>query len=304
MKTLTTIVILAALSLSACDNVKLVQNENTSTCALDSSAGDFIATKFEGVPNADLQTFAINLLPCVGDPDPEIRDGIVFESFSYLLRNDLLTDATKTELLTSLLADLTGPLDKDGFLKPFAALDLSELARADRIDPYLTDLQRVELISAAAEYMEHIDDYRGYDDKEGWRHGVAHTADLALQLVLNDQVIDPQIRAFRRAITTQITPENGHAYIYGESERLARPILYMARRGTFSKEDWDDWFAKIGDPAPFEDWNAVFKSEAGLAKLHNTKAFVNAIYINASLSQNENVKMLTNASLEVLKKLP
>jgi hypothetical protein len=304
MKTHTAILVFAVLGLSACDNIKLVRNVSASSCAVDSTVSDLIAAKFEGVSTAELQTFAIDLLPCVGDSDPEIRDGVVFESMVHLLRNQKLDQPTQLILFDSLLDMLEGPDVPGGFLKPFAALDLSEVVRADRVEPYLSDEKRQRVVDVSAHYLIEIADYRGFHDQEGWRHAIAHTSDVMLQLTLNENISDPQLLQMRQAIATQITPDNGHAYIHGESERLARPILYMARRSTFLQEDWDAWFAKVGDPTPFEDWNAVFKSEAGLAKLHNAKAFLNAVYVNASVSQNDNVKALQNSALNVLKKLP
>ena len=242
--------------ISACSNVTFHGNATMEGCQVGTySKADFQElklSKFETLSEESVNQFAIDLLPCVGNPDPEIRDGIVYESLSTLLRNEKLTDDTKTKLLSSLLDTLKGPDDKGGYLKSFAALDLSELARADRVNPYLTDLRRAELVTATVEYLSGITDYRGYDDRMGWRHGVAHTSDLALQLVLNDQIIEPQLRALRSATSIQVAPNSGHAYIHGESERLARPVLFMARRGAFSQEEWNAWFLSLVDPAPFD----------------------------------------------------
>lgn len=308
MKNLIFLSLTALMLNTACSNVTFTGGESNKSCQIETYSKEDLQrikhSEFDGLSDDKINEFALALLPCVGDPDPEIRDGIVYESLSYLLRNEKLTDVTKNDLITSMTGMLDGPGVKGGYLKPFAALDLSELVRADRISPYLTNFQRAELIAATVEYLSSIKDYRGYNDEEGWRHGVAHASDLTLQFVLNDQIIEPQLRALRGAIAVQISPRNVHAYIHGESERLARPILYMARRGTFSQDDWAAWFAGVGDPAPFDDWNAVSKSEAGLAKLHNTRDFLNAIYVNASVSQNENVKALQNSALNIMKQLP
>ncbi|NNC37536.1 MAG: DUF2785 domain-containing protein [Hyphomonadaceae bacterium] len=294
--------------LVACSNVTFHTGGAASSCLsgeyTHQELQDFKQSKFAGLTGEEVNNIALSFTDCIGNPDPEIRDGLVFESLSHLIRENKLTSETMKRLNTVMLEALNGPEDPGGYLKPFAALDLSELVRADRIDPYLTDLQRAELVSATVAYMTGISDYRGYDDEEGWRHGVAHTSDLVLQFVLNDQIIEPQLRALREAIAEQVVPEGGHTYIHGESERLARPILYMARRGTFKQDEWNTWFANFADPAPFAEWGEIYKSEKGLAKLHNTKAFLNAVYINASLSQNENINRLATSSLEALKKLP
>jgi hypothetical protein len=51
-----------------------------------------------------------------------------------------------------------------------------------------------------------VRDYRGFDTAEGWRHGVAHGADLALQLVLNPAVDKPQIERLLAAVGRQVAP--------------------------------------------------------------------------------------------------
>lgn len=191
-----------------------------------------------------------------------------------------------------------------GFLKPFAALNLSELARADRIEPYLTTTQREKMVQTVIRYMNSITDYRGYDDRQGWRHGVAHTADVILQLTLNPNIEASQVQRLRLAITSQIAPDNGHSYIYGESERLARPILYMARRGDFDAKNWSDWLVDVISPAPLENWQQAYTSEMSLARLHNIKAFLNVLYINAAESKNENIKQIFPPVRDALFKFP
>lgn len=93
-------------------------------------------------------------------------------------------------------------------------------------------------------------------------------------------------------------------YIYGESERLARPILYMARRGDITEKQWRDWFRAIGRPEPFERWNDAYTNQAGLAKLHDTRAFVEAVLVRAMASDEASLEPLVDGATEVLRALP
>ncbi len=266
---------------------------------------DLREANFEIADAAPREVFALELLDCLGDPDPDMRDKIGYEGFSTLLRGKKLsTDAVKIlrQRLAAMLQD-TLP-DRSGFAKPFVALALSEVVRADRVTPIFTDAERRETVAAATDYLRGITDYRGYDENEGWRHGVAHIADVLMQLSLNPAITPEDLTKMRGAIGSQIAPKNAHFYIYGEPDRLARPILFMAAREGFTAEDWVAWFEGIADPAPFEDWNAVYNSQEGLAKLHNTKAFANAVYTNALNSQNPNINALAEPALDVLKILP
>ncbi|MGD9584554.1 MAG: DUF2785 domain-containing protein [Lysobacterales bacterium] len=226
---------------------------------------------------------ALRLLDCLGDPDPLLRDGVAFEALSAWLRADRLSLATRRALLKRLLRLLdSSTADAAGFRRPFAALVMSELVRTDRIAPWLDAAQREALVAAAARYLISVDDYRGFDDAEGWRHGVAHGADLLLQLVLNPSVDAAQIERLLAAVAGQVAPAGTHFYVYGEAERLVRPVLSAALRETRTDAQWQDWFAAVAAPAPLPDWRAAFQSRAGLARRHNVRAFLSAIYIGAS----------------------
>ena len=273
---------------------------------LDKSAlMELRAGKFAIADRTKRHKFALELLNCVGNPDPDLRDKIAYEGFSTMLRNKQLAPKTiarvRMRLIKALQQDSYGV--DSSFEKPFAALILSEVARADRVDALFNDAERQEIVNAASTYMKSITDYRGFDETEGWRHGVAHTADIFLQLSLNEKAGADQIQLIMDAVQSQITP-NGHFYIYGEPRRLARPILFAASRGLIEDQEWAEWFAELVDPAPLENWGAAYQSQAGLARLHNLRAFASFIYINASLSQNPSVKALEQPSLELLRKLP
>lgn len=226
------------------------------------------------------QAMALALLDCLGDPDPVLRDGIAFEALTVWMRTGLLSVDTRAQVSEALLARLAGS-DADGFAAPFAALVLAEVARTDRIEPWLDPVRRSDLALAAAAYLGSISDYRGFVDDEGWRHGVAHAADLVLQLAMNDRIKGSDLNAMRAALATQVAPTAGHAYIHGESMRLARAGFAIAGRDDFDAADWSQWLATVAAPTPLADWSVALASEAGLARRHNVSAFLNALYLLA-----------------------
>ena len=262
----------------------------------DAKASEFVLNN-----NISDDALAHALANCLGSPDPVLRDGIAFEGLVTLLRGERVSDDAKRELLAKLSASLQPVVvDQQGFAKPFAALGLAEVARTDRVNPYLTQQEREGLAQTGADYLVSIDDYRGFDAVEGWRHGVAHTADLLMQLALNDNIGAAEHRLMLEAILSRIAPA-GVFYIYGESGRLARPILYIASKGTIGEDEWTDWLGRVASPAPLEGWADSYSSDIGLAKRHNTSAFLRELYLNASLSQNEGIKSLLPGTIAALK---
>lgn len=222
---------------------------------------------------------ALALTACLASPDPTMRDGIAFEAYAHWLRARQLTPRTMRALAVDLEARMFAS-DANGFEQPFAALVLSEVARADRIEAYLDEASRQRLLDSALRYFTQVRDYRGFDEREGWRHRVAHGSDLLLQLGLNPALGAADVQRIADAIATQVAPE-GHFYIYGESERLARPIIFMAQRGLMSEAQWTAYFAQFANVG-----ENPYSSQAGLARIHNAKAFLQTIYLNAQLSEN------------------
>jgi hypothetical protein len=263
------------------------------------------AKQFEIADAAARQQLALALLPCLADADPTLRDGIGFEAYAHWLRGDKLDAATRTELLVRLGTMLRpAPADSGGFRQPFAALVLSEVARTDRIAPWMSGAQRGTLVAAAASYLASVRDYRGFDDREGWRHGVAHGSDLVLQLGLNPALDRAALDTLLDAIALQVVPETAHAYVDGESERLARAVLYIAQRGLHDEAEWQAWLERVAAPAPLADWNQAFRSRAGLAQRHDVVAFVFALYVNVRENEDANMQRLLPGLRAVMKTLP
>ena len=238
-------------------------------------------SKFTVADGARRNATALSLADCLDSADPAIRDGVAFEGLSGWLRGKQLDSATVVALETRLRRSLTEPPDANGFRRPFAALVLSEVARADRISPVFTPGQLDDLVTSAETYMRSIDDYRGFRDGEGWRHAVAHGSDLVLQLGVNPRVDAGQARRLIDALATQVTPASGHAYIHGEPDRLARAIYFIHRRAVLPDSIWTGWLATATAPAPLPTWRAAFESEKGLARRHDALAFLYSLHFAA-----------------------
>lgn len=239
------------------------------------------ANGFQLEPAGTRDQLALGLAACTGHPAPDIRDGVVYGGLAHWLRGEQLSEKTVMALLGQLTEQLNDHDDEDGFRRPFAALILSEVVRTDRISPVFSENQRQQLVDAASDYLESVSDYRGFSDEEGWRHGVAHGSDLALQLVLNPAIDAAQVGRLMSAVARQVAPQNEVFYIYGEPARLARPVFYAFQRGLLDHDWWLAWLNGITDSAPLESWGQAWASNAGLAKRHNTMAFLMALHFNA-----------------------
>lgn len=220
------------------------------------------------------EALASGLLDCLGDPDPGLRDGIAYEALMSWMRAGAF-DPPVLRRLRDRLQAMLGQEDPAGFRGPFAALVLAEVARTDRIRPWMSAQERSAMVAAAAAWLTGVDDYRGFVAGEGWRHGVAHGADWLMQLALNPAIEARDADAILAAVASQVIPAGGHAYVFGEPERLARPLLFLGQRGLLSPGHLEAWLsarqaalqpARPGDA----DW---------LAARHDLQAFLRVLYV-------------------------
>jgi Protein of unknown function (DUF2785) len=222
------------------------------------------------------QVMALEWLACLGSPDPELRDELAFEALSAWMRGGGMSIATVRTIAEHLLAQLKRP-DAEGFVHPFSALVLAEVARVDRQKPIWTDAERGAMVDAAVAFERSVRDYRGFDERSGWRHAVAHGADWLMQLSLNPLLAKPQLDKILDAVASQVLANDGHFYIYGEGERLAAPVLYVAKRNLHTAADWQAWFSRIAaSAAPPKGGSRA--TQAGLARQHNASVFLLPLY--------------------------
>ncbi len=252
----------------------------------------------------DKQAAALLAARCLGDPDPRVRDTLAFEGLSSVMRAGALEPralaALKTELLAALSRAGGSPI-----LTSFSALTLSEIARTDRIKPWMTDAERQELVDSAAAFLSGITDYRAFSDKEGFIHAVAHGSDFALQLALHPATTKPQLTKLLAAIATQITPKDpGVAYWAGEPDRLARGVVFIAQRKLLTDGEWKAWFATVMDPRPIGSWDVAFKTELGIRRHHNVRAFLLSVFASATTAEDAGIRQLMSPTRDALKLVP
>ncbi len=245
------------------------------------------AREFELAVDAAMARDALagELIDCLDHADPELRDGIAYEALTIWMRAGLLDALALRRIHSRLMARLRADSpDSQGFGKPFAALVLSELIKRDKTERFLSAAKLAASVETASGYMESIRDYRGFDPTEGWRHGIAHDADLLMALADHPGVDNEGLRRIISATGSQILAHDQHFYVHGEPERLARPLLVAARRGIMSADEWSEW---LGAFAREPSGGSLFMSASGLNRRHNLQALLLALYLNVNESSDK-----------------
>ncbi|GGY41163.1 DUF2785 domain-containing protein [Parvularcula lutaonensis] len=256
--------------------------------------------------------FLFDLADCAGEPDPFLRDRIGYEGMATILRSGDVSEETVRELYgqyTELLRILPRYLDrgtrkKNRGLRPsFLTLYFTEIVRVDRIEPFLTDEELADLVDLTEFVIYNVNDFRGFDDEQGWRHHLAHASDLAMQLGLNPRVTDEQRLELIKVLTGKIQPPGKVFFRFGEPERVARAVAYLYLGSEIEAEAMREAFFSLAEPSGWT-WQAAMNSEAGLGRLHNTRAFLNAMIVTLYGSDQPRLVALRKAAVEARRKLP
>ena len=206
------------------------------------------------------------LLSCLASTDSELRDHVGYEALTRLLRNNTPSPAIIAQLFGILASDIQARADNaNQTYLPFAVLAFAEVLRTDRITPHLSAAQRQRAVDLISKYLPNIQDYRGFSDRDGWRHHVAHSADVVLQLALNPAINRVQLNTLADALATQILNEH-HVFSEGEPYRLARAMVYLMMHPNATMQDKTNWLT-----APFSRYEPAKTDSVHLRQRHNLR---------------------------------
>jgi Protein of unknown function (DUF2785) len=185
----------------------------------------------------------------LASPDPKLRDTYGYGiAVAWIYRDTRLSPVELKSLTSELTANLERGLGATGsddvFRRSFSALDLSLLAALDLKQPFLAPVDFDRLLSAALAYLAGERDLRAYDEKKGWIHATAHTADLLRSLARNDKLGAADQGRIVDALEAKLRDADV-AFTHGEDERLASTLASLVIRADATPALLDPWLVRI-----------------------------------------------------------
>ncbi|MBL8753737.1 MAG: DUF2785 domain-containing protein [Planctomycetes bacterium] len=225
---------------------------------------------------AELPGLLAELTGMLDSPDPEVRDDLAFSVLArWLVRDGCVPVEERRKLLATWTANLRRGLDGSGgedavavVGRSFAALALSLLAATDAKAAWLSTDEHAALLTAALGYLRDERDVRGFDDKLGWVHSVAHTADLLKFLLRSERTTAAQQKEALEAIAAKLAAV-ATPLVHGEDERLARAVVSLVARADCDAAGLRAFLFRAW-PAP----QPAAPDAAALARSHNQRHFV------------------------------
>lgn len=214
----------------------------------------------------------------LGDPDPEVRDGIAYPTLSTWIARGVYDDllAGLGDGMAAGLVVGLGAVESDSvFRRSFSALVLRECIARDNDRPLVPGGKVLEWGDRVATWMLRERDLRGYVAGKGWAHAVAHGADALATLAVSPHVATPELTVVLDVIADRVLAHVSAPYAHGEADRLARATMAVLRRNQVPLSVVEPWVARIGASA------AVPAPDAG-----NAEAYLRALYLQLALGPN------------------
>ena len=216
----------------------------------------------------------------IGNPNPEIRDDLVFNLFGQFIFEQLITKEQLRWLIEkmNITNRLEYRLEENGSAtayRSFSALVMGMILRVDGdqtsgYDSCLTTPERVTWIQNGIRYLKREKDRTGYDEKLGWVHAFAHGADL-LGTIISHPKCTQEYVVEALEVNSDIFQKSQQPFIDEEEKRLGLAIFFGIESGNLSQQLLCEWMKK----QRFEELDGSRESYYRLAMY---KSFLATIY--------------------------
>jgi hypothetical protein len=210
-----------------------------------------------------------------GSPDPVLRDEYAYSIIAqWVYGKRLFAPDELRHFIAVWTPNLrTGLSDhriESVLRRSFCALALSTIAALDNAQPFLDQREYDDFLDRALQYLHDERDLRGYDQRAGWIHATAHTADL-LKFLSRSRHLQPGQQGRIFAAISQRLDSADVAFTHGEETRLARVCISLFARDDFHPAEGAEWLQQMELPKYAAD-------ERVLVRRGNIERFLFSLY--------------------------
>jgi hypothetical protein len=211
--------------------------------------------KFRLSSNDKLELLITEMLLHIGTTDSLLRDDLIYTAFAtWILEYNILSPEQLQGLLQQILGKQhmfhnIGEKNTDTvFRRSFSVLLLPLILIRHRSQPFLTLEEIYQIKEKLLCYLSSEKDLRGFVNKKGWAHAIAHAADALDDLVQCTEIGEKDLREILMAIQTIISTED-IAYTCGEDERMVTVATAIINRKLLPDTEFVKWIQGFADHA-------------------------------------------------------
>lgn len=184
----------------------------------------------------------------LGDPDPDVRDGIAFPTLATWIDEGVYDD-----LLVGLGDGMTHGLDfglglaRDDsvFRRSYSALVLAECIDRSTTAGLAGSAVVLRWGDRVMGWLARERDLRGYVADQGWAHAIAHGADALAALARSPYVGRLELTVILDVIADRLLADTDSFWVSGEDDRLALATMQVLQRNVLDLDVLEPWVARV-----------------------------------------------------------
>ena len=240
---------------------------------------------FRSPDDISIFDFTLNMIEYIGDPDPDLRDNLIYEVLDRWIMDGMFGTDQLSKLLNIIFDSyhLFYKIGEEGtdsvFTRSFSVLIVADIIYYYRIHNTGLEEDLRNIKEKLIKYMSEEKDVRGYISGKGWAHSAAHTGDALNELVQCRYMKYKDLLEIMEAVKKKIFI-NSYAYISGEDERLTTPIVSIIDRKILGNKDIVDWIRS------FKNINKISKYPEDMNLEVNVRNFLRSVYFRLLYKDN------------------
>ncbi|MFG3432692.1 DUF2785 domain-containing protein [Lysinibacillus fusiformis] len=235
------------------------------------------------------QDFFPLLLQFIGDPQPELRDNLIYPMFYMWIKEENRISEEELRSLLSVLTDknhlfyhIGSEEDQSVFTRTFSALPIALIVQRHRQNPFFTQVEIEQLLHTMLRYYKEEKDLRGYLSEGGWAHSASHGADVLAELVQCKECSTVMRGEILVAISEKL--DNGrHIFSDEDDERLVNIVDAIIVKELLPHQEIADWISSLAQCCNLP------RSRSQVITRVNNKNFIRSLYFRREQESRQNV---------------
>lgn len=207
----------------------------------------------------DAEEYAYLMLEYIGDPDPELRDILIYRTFyhwilekKYFSEKDLLKILKIAQDKNHLFYKIGNKDDHSIFTRAFSVLLIALILAYHRKNFFIDQNLFLEVKDNLLKYYKNENDLRGYTETNGWADGISHAADALDELIACRESSREIYLEVLEAVKEMLSNEK-HIFKEEEDERIVNIVFRMIKEELLTEAElinWIEGFAEFQKPDP------------------------------------------------------
>lgn len=225
----------------------------------------------------DINEIIDSLLKNIGSLDSELRDDLIYSTFSKLISSKQVDDEKLKWILDEITDDshlfykINENDEKSVYTRTFSILIVASALARHRKCTLLNKSELHNIFNKVIKYCKLEKNYHGYDESYGWAHSTAHTADALDELAMCSEFDKDNLIKILDMVTLKICIGD-YVYIHEEDERLVTAVINVIKRNEIPFDYLQQWISKLSNITALDDYMMNYAMKL------NIKNFLRSIY--------------------------